>query len=126
MAITALYAALLTLLFITLSANVVVKRRSHRVSLGDGGLPDMRHAIRAHGNFTEYAPLGLVILALVELRGAPFWQIHGVGAALLTGRLLHAYGLTRQQEVNAPRVVGMVLTFTSLLVGTICLLASLV
>jgi uncharacterized membrane protein YecN with MAPEG domain len=33
---------------------------------GDGGDPEMSQAIRAHGNFAEYVPLGLILLGLVR------------------------------------------------------------
>ena len=58
LAITGSYAAALTLLFVVLSARVIVHRRGKKVSLGDGGDPVLVQKIRAQGNFAEYAPLG--------------------------------------------------------------------
>jgi len=88
--ITSLYAGLLALVFLALSWRVIAFRRGNQVSLGDGESKDLRQRNRAHGNFAEYAPLGLIILACVELQGAPALAVHALGLMLFLGRLLHA------------------------------------
>ena len=65
MTITAIYAALLGLLFLALSVNVVRTRRATRVSLGAGDHPLLERRIRAHGNFAEYTPIALILIAFV-------------------------------------------------------------
>ena len=62
--ITPLYAGLIALLFIFLSYRVIKVRRGDRISLGDGENPDMAYRIRAQANCAEYAPLGLILLAM--------------------------------------------------------------
>ena len=47
----------------------------------------------------------------------PSWLLHGLGTALLTGRLLHATGVGRNPEPYRLRVAGMSLTFAVLAVG---------
>lgn len=48
-------------------------------------------ALQNFANFTEYVPLTLVMLALLEARGGvPAWLLHGLGATFLVGRSLHA------------------------------------
>jgi uncharacterized membrane protein YecN with MAPEG domain len=64
MPITALYAALLTMLFVVLSVRVIAMRRGSGAALGDGGNPELLRRIRVQGNFAEYVPLGLVLLRL--------------------------------------------------------------
>ncbi len=108
--ITGLYAGLLALLFLWLSARVILHRRGHRISLGDGGDPQFRSLIRAHGNWAEYAPLALVLMALLELGGGPAWGLHVLGLMLLGGRLAHAAALTRPGLNLAARTLGMSLT----------------
>ncbi len=71
--ITPLYAALAAVILIVLSLRVIGARRSRRVAIGDGADEDLARRIRAHGNFTEYAPLALVLILLLELGGAPAW-----------------------------------------------------
>lgn len=114
-AVTPVYAGLLTLLYLALSLRVIGRRHALRVALGDGGDEVLMRRQRAHANFVEYAPLGLVLLALAELNGVAAWGLHAIGAALLAGRALHGYGISRTPERLAFRSAGMVLTFGALL-----------
>ena len=107
-----IYAALLALIFVALSIRTLRIRRGLQLAVGDGGNPIMLRAIRAHGNFAEYVPLGLLLILACEGLGAPKLLVHGLGAMLLLGRLVHAIGISRQDEVFAYRVTGMALTFT--------------
>ncbi len=107
--ITPLYASLAAAILIVLSLRVIGVRRSRRVAIGDGGDDDMARRIRAQGNFAEYTPLALVLILLLELGGVPAWQLHLLGAALILGRILHAWSLTAHSGNG--RVTGMALTF---------------
>lgn len=69
MHITLIYAGLLGLLFLLLSFWVVKRRAQFKVMIGEGEAPEMLSAIRAHGNFAEYVPLTLLLMALCELAG---------------------------------------------------------
>lgn len=120
---TPIYAALLAVLYILLSIRVIRERQRSRTAWGEGGEGRLRQLVRAHANFAEYVPFGLLLLLLAELRGLPSWSLHAVGAALLAGRLLHAFGLSERPAALPWRVAGMVLTFTAL--GTGALLAVL-
>lgn len=112
------YFTALGLLAILHSVRVIGLRRKHRVSLGDGGHDDLNRAIRVFGNFAEYVPLGLVLLAGLEFVQAPVWYMHIAGAALLMGRIFHAIGLLGEGSLNA-RTVGMMLTFLSLALSAV-------
>jgi len=112
--ITPLYAGLIALLFIYLSFRVISIRRSDKISLGDGGKSDMSYRIRAQGNCAEYAPLGLILLAMAELQGAPCWVIHLLGIMLVAGRVVHAWGLSQSPQNLPARVYGMMLTLAML------------
>jgi uncharacterized membrane protein YecN with MAPEG domain len=61
--VTSIIAAVLTAVFIRLSFNVIGLRRKNKVGLGSGGNEDLERAIRAQGNFAEYVPFGLILLA---------------------------------------------------------------
>jgi len=120
--ITALYASLLTFLYVGLAFRVIAVRFSQQVGLGDADDPVLRRRIRAHGNFGEYVPLGLILLAIAEMMGSPVLVLHGIGASLSCGRLLHAYGLSGNSEASTGRGAGMTLTFAALLTGAgVCL-----
>jgi uncharacterized membrane protein YecN with MAPEG domain len=117
MNITPIYAGLETLIFIFLSFRVIAGRSSAGVALGDGGNRALLRRQRAHGNFAEYVPLALLLMALAELQGAPAWTLQLIGVALLAGRLVHAYAVTREPEPIKLRVLGMTLTFVALVTG---------
>jgi hypothetical protein len=75
-------------------------------------------AIRAQGNATEYVPISLILLVLLELDGANLAFIHVGGIALIMGRLIHAKGLLTD---NLPyRILGM--QFTLFTIITLALL----
>ena len=119
LAITALYAGLLSLLFLLLSAVVIRRRGTAKVGLGDGGNVSLERAIRGHGNFAEYAPLILILIAIMELNQVPIWQLHLVGAMALLGRLLHGYCFAFTDSLPLARTGGMVLTLTALGIGAL-------
>lgn len=112
LSIAPLYAGLLALFFIHLSSRVIKVRRDDRVSLGDGGSSDMAYRIRAQANFTEYAPLGIILLAMIELQGLPFWAVHILGLMLLIGRVTHGWAMSQTPQSLPARTVGTVMTLT--------------
>ena len=126
MTVTPLYAGLLGALFLYLTFRVIRFRRGSRVDMGDAGDPLLRRYIRAHANFAEFAPFGLILLLLVELGDWPIWLLHLLGLMLLGGRLAHAWSFS-VAEVRLPsRTVGMVLTITMLaLAAILCLVRGL-
>lgn len=116
------YIAALVVLALVLSVRVIAHRRAHKIGIGDGDDRDLRRRIRAHGNFSEYAPLLMIVLLALPLVGAKEWLVHLVGIVGLVGRTLHAIGLSKSGGASLPRVGGMMLTFTALAVGALALL----
>ena len=112
--LTAVFASIFALMFIKLSFNVIALRRKNKVSLGSGGVDALDRAIRAHGNFAEYVPLGLFLMAALELNGAPLELVALLGLILVVGRLFHAKGINEQPPAFTNRVRGMKLTFAAL------------
>ena len=113
-AITALYAAPLAILFLWLSIRVIGTRRSELIGLGDGGNKSLMKRMRAQANCAEYVPIGIVVLALVELQGGPALLVHALGATLLIGRMLHGWGFSASPPNMMGRQVGMLMTLTSI------------
>ncbi len=122
LAITPIYAAILAIIAVILAGRVTLNRVRYKVDIGDGGNTLMLQTIRVHGNFIEYVPLALILLALVELAGARAWVLHLLGLALLIGRLLHAWGLSRTAGPNLGRLIGAVLTDAMILACAVVLL----
>ena len=114
MIITALYAGILGLLYIFLAANVIRTRGQTGVSLGDGGNQLLERRIRAHGNFAEYAPFALLLIAFLEANGLGTTWIHVFGIALVAGRSMHAVALSSLTLRPIARTGGMVLTLSTI------------
>ena len=111
MVVTPLYAGLLALWLMLLSLRVIDRRRAARVSLGDGGNGPLQRAIRGQGNFTEYVPLAVLLLAILELSKFSIYVLHGLGLVLLIARVLHGYALSFRRDFPFGRYWGAVLTF---------------
>jgi uncharacterized protein len=126
MPITALYGALLAVLFLVLSFRTIGARRAGRVEIGDGGDRELLRRMRVHANFAEYVPMALILMALAEMQGAYQIIVHAIGAMLLVGRLIHAYGLSQTPHVMPLRVGGMMATFTAIMAAAAaCLVLAL-
>ena len=113
--ITSVIAAFLTIIFVKLSFAVIALRRKNKVGLGSGGHDDLERAIRAQGNFAEYVPFGLILIACLELNGAPALLVLIPGIALIVGRLIHAKGINEPPPNFSKRVLGMKFTFFTLI-----------
>jgi uncharacterized membrane protein YecN with MAPEG domain len=114
---TPLYVALAAIILLVLTARVIGLRRRLAIGLGTGGDAELEKAVRGHGNFTEYAPIGLIVLASAELSGAGSAWVNTIGILLIGGRLLHAWGLSRSRGYSVGRSTGIILTVTALVAG---------
>ena len=122
-AITSLYAGAAALMCVYLTLGVSRQRIKHKVSIGDGDNRAVLVAIRAQGNFVEYVPIGLILMAAVEAQGAPALAVHAVGAMLIGGRLMHAIGFTRRPQILILRQLGTVLNLLMVLAAGLGILA---
>ena len=113
--ITAFYAGLLGILFFYLSALVVKSRLSKNILLGDGGDHHFQQVIRAHGNFSEYTPIVIILLFIAEVNLSQSIVLHLAGTALLAGRFLHAFGMRYHSGSSWHIAYGIVLAFASLI-----------
>jgi uncharacterized protein len=121
-----LYAALLGLLYLALSLRAIRARRSARKAIGALGDTALDRHVRVHANFAEYAPFVLLLLAFAEIREAPEGLVHIACSGLVAGRVLHAWGVSREPENFRFRKYGMMATFFALVVVVTLLLASYV
>ena len=122
--VTSLYAGLLGLIYIALSAYVILGRFKYQVSLGDNGNSEMLKRIRVHANFMEYVPLALILMILAEVEGSPELILHILGIVLVISRLIHPIGTMRVVGSSLGRSGGMVLTFLVILVAAILCIKS--
>jgi len=115
-AITAFYAALMGLWLLVLAVPVSRLRMRERIGIGDGGHGELARAIRVHANAVEWVPSVLLLMLVAELNRAPTLLLHGCGIALIVGRLLHAYGLSRSAQRSFGRFWGAGITWLTLAV----------
>lgn len=105
---------------------VIAQRRRHKCFIGDGGQQLLMLAIRAHVNAVEVMPIALIGLLALVTTGTSAMVIYISGAALPTGRTLHAYRLSYSQGTSFKRMAGMILSLTALIgTASLCLLAIL-
>lgn len=113
--VTLTIAGATALVLLWLSARVSARRLKGKVSNGDGGDPHLQAAIRAQGNLTEYAPMVLILLGLLEAAGRHQGLLWAAGAVFVLGRLCHPLGMDRPAP-NALRAGGILSTWAVLLV----------
>ena len=123
--ITALYAGLLGLMLVYLSARVVLGRNKYKVDIGDGGHAPLARAIRTQANFIEYVPLALLLILVLEVLGTRPAILHGLGVVLVLARLAHLQGFGSTAGTSAGRAIGASGTFLVIIVASVlALLAS--
>jgi uncharacterized protein len=118
---TLLFAGCCALLQVLLTAMVIARRAQTGVSFLDGGDQPLLRRMRAHGNFSETAPMALLLMLLLELRGLHSTWLIGFGCALLLGRSLHAHSLLTDNATWSRRG-GMVLTIAVISIEAVCAL----
>lgn len=124
-AITALYLAVLALLYTYLAINVARLRQRDRAAFGDNGSVALRSAIRAHGNFVEYVPIITLMVAFLEMSGLPAMRVHLYMGALVVSPLLHPLGMYARPntlQFRIGRVGGITITFVLLISCAITIL----
>jgi hypothetical protein len=111
--VTLLYGGLNALLITLLGMQVSKGRAALGVGVETPVPRELIRRVRAHGNATEWVPLGLVLLLAIELSGAGTrFTLHLAGGTLLLGRVLHATGLYGRNKLS---VVGAALTYLVLM-----------
>ena len=124
--ITALYCSLLAIWLFILSIRVIGLRGNPAfafIAQGSGDEDLLQRAIRAHGNLTEYAPMMLIVLYLLETSGAESNALHLLGGSFLMGRLMHGICMGFMRSSMLLRVGGTALTLFPLLGGAVTLLS---
>lgn len=115
--VTAFYAGLCGLLAVLLANHVLYVR------LRSASQPKWRPdaVLRVQANFVENVPLALLLLLMMELNGTSHPILHAFGLSLITCRLLHAWGLSRNEGANYPRLIGAQGTFLLLSIMAVSL-----
>ena len=124
--VTSIIASILAILMFPLTLQISIRRAAlgkaandlTAVVFGDGGDEKLRRRIRALGNFIEYVPMCLIMLALMESSGASRNLLWSVGGLLVFGRFLHALCMLYMNN-PATRGIAMFMTYASFIVPAI-------
>ena len=119
---TLIFAAIFGILHVVFSLRVGAYRFSSKISLGDGGDKELRNRTRAHGNFIENAPMGLLLLLLNELNGLGQDALLALGSVFLAARLLHYMMIVSRSLSIILRPISMLGTLGVILISAILLL----
>ena len=111
--ITLATASVLGLMFIWLSARVIGARVRGEVLIGDDANSELLYRVRTHGNFTEYVPIFLIILGLLEVGGANSTALAAIAALFVVARLLHVPGMGADANLKF-RQAGIIGSFTAI------------
>lgn len=106
------YAVVLACLICWSALKVIKARRKNKVRYADGGVKELQIARAAHSNATEYIPIGLLLLFLLETNGATLWLVHILGLVFTVGRVMHCLAIL--SENGRFRVRGMEITIYSI------------
>ena len=114
-------AAAAALINFWLGFRVSQLRMSEKISIGDGGNARLTARMRAQLNFAEYAPIVLILLALVEAaRGANLW-LWLAAMIFVFGRVLHAIGMDGWRPARATGILSTMVVMLGLAVYAVLL-----
>jgi len=126
--ITAFYLAVLALLYVALSLQVIRLRLMNRAAFGDSGNIALRSAIRAHAHFAEYVPITTLMIAFLEAAGASTLRVHLLMGALVVARVLHPIGMYAAPTTwrfRIGRTGGVTITIALLVTSALSILSRL-
>ena len=106
---------MLGFIYIKLSKNIIRLRRKYNVTLGHEKHADLEQAIRGHANFSEFVPIGLILLACLEINNVHYFVVLSLGGLFFLGRVFHAKSFLKEKIDKSLRVKGMQFTFWSIM-----------
>ena len=115
-------AAVFGILHVIFTLRVGNYRFKSRISLGDGGDPEMRNRVRAHGNFIENVPIAVLLILLNDLDGAQDNTLILMGSILLISRLTHYLTIATRRLPVILRPLSMIGTLGTILAASVMLL----
>ena len=106
--ITAVYAGMLAIFALVLSARAGAYRGKAQASIlyGDPINWELAERVRVHQNFLEYVPMILILMGAIELNGGSATYLHAVGVLLVFTRIAHAIGLKHDDMGTKGRFIG--------------------
>ncbi|KJH72620.1 MAPEG family protein [Aliterella atlantica] len=96
-----------------------VETMSKKLSTSEVGQEGtLQRKVRAHGNFVEYVPLGLLFIVALELMRSPIWLLWLLGSTLTLARIIYAWGVIKTYGPSISRAIGFFATWFVYIVGS--------
>ncbi len=114
---------------IYLALSIIVIKARHKSGAAYGLTDDrsFNSKIRAHGNFSEYTPICLILLLTLSLEELTPLYFGLICFIFILGRVFHAVGLIYFEQQNQPsfiyRQIGMALTFATIIFSVIAIIS---
>ena len=130
--LTSIFAATFTIIYLFLSFRIGYLRGSPVMKLifkMEKKIPETKlyRNVRAHGNFSEYVPIFLILLMLLEITAQASYDFMLIIALIfLYGRLAHGICFAFYDHNPFLRISGMIATYFALLIFAIKLALSVV
>lgn len=84
-----------------------VETMSKKLSTSEAGQEGaLQRKVRAHGNFVEYVPQGLLFIVALELMRSPIWLLWLLGGTLTLARIIYAWGVINIYGPSIGRAIG--------------------
>jgi uncharacterized protein len=106
--ITAMYAGILAIFALVLSAKAGFFRGKIGISVlfGEPANMELAQRVRVHQNFLEYVPMILILMGIIEINGGSATFLHFAGLLLIVSRIAHAVGLRYDNMAHPGRAIG--------------------
>ena len=130
--LTSIFAATFTIIYLFLSFRIGYLRGSPVMKLifkMEKKIPETKlyRNVRAHGNFSEYVPIFLILLMLLEITAqASYDFMLTIALIFFYGRLAHGICFAFYDHNPFLRISGMITTYFALLIFAIKLALSVV
>lgn len=121
--ITSIYASVFALILVPITIRIGLYRIKTDTWFLDGGDEELIKRMRSQGNYLEYVPFALLMIALVEIQGAGLQFVHILGSTLLVSRAVHFVTLNTT-NVYRTREFSMLGTFSVFIMASAWLLVN--
>ena len=109
--VTLVFAATAALLNFWLAMRAGSVRVKAKVLHGDGSDVRLLARMRAHANFTEYAPFVVILSGLIELARGPSLWLWIAMVVFVFARIAHAFGMDKATPPTRLRMIGIIGTW---------------
>ncbi len=114
--ITALFGGVYALLIIPMTVAAGLYRGKVGVLFYDGGNDTLRRILRSHGNYLEYMPVTLTLMAIAEINHASDLFLYITGVVFLLARIMHYLTLNFFdrpifRQISMLGTTGVILTY---------------